>query len=743
MERLRALRWQPGQPGPKLPESVYRRIVIWVAILGLLPAAAALVSGHSERNWLMVAGGSVAVAIAVLFWVLAKIMRALSAAERENRNKTEFLSKSSHELRTPLQAIIGMADLLTTTDLTETQKHYARTISSTGRNLAQLINEILDVTRIEAGKLPIEPVDFDLHGLIKNLCSTFEVEATRKNLRFFTHVDPAAPYLLIGDEMRLQQILLNLVGNALKFTEKGHIEMRVDRQRDDGNTTWFSFSVADTGPGIPKSAQAAVFQRYEQADNTITRKYGGTGLGLTIAKELVQAMGGDDLSLSSEPGIGSTFSFSLPFRRQQNAEAPELQKGEALLFSREENVQEQLSDWLGGWGLTVTISETPPNILAESFGHGKPSIIFVDERSLADVQSFAQAVGRLDPVIRRTVILLRRRSLPPTEGLLRAGVAMSLSFPLDKREVFNAIHAVQADGPVPDGVAPIARFGEPAPSRTSLSVLLADDTAVNRDLIQEVLRRAGHRVYAVSNGADAIEALSANDFDIAICDLHMPEYSGVEVIQAYRAIDAFGASMPFIILTADATHAAREMCKDVGVEQLLTKPIRPRDLIAAVNKVISKSGRTSQSGPRAVDNPVPGLETVWSGSVGKTVAEPQPDTATPQLVDEVYLKGTGLRPAFLQQQIELFETDTRTKLDTLFALHKLGKYDAIRDILHSLKGNAGSLGAPALASFCAEIEQMPISGLKSARGMENLERLQNLYRRTCEALRTSRAGTGD
>jgi two-component system sensor histidine kinase RpfC len=743
MERLRALRWQPGQPGPKLPESVYRRIVIWVAILGLLPAAAALVSGHSERNWLMVAGGSVAVAIAVLFWVLAKIMRALSAAERENRNKTEFLSKSSHELRTPLQAIIGMADLLTTTDLTETQKHYARTISSTGRNLAQLINEILDVTRIEAGKLPIEPVDFDLHGLIKNLCSTFEVEATRKNLRFFTHVDPAAPYLLIGDEMRLQQILLNLVGNALKFTEKGHIEMRVDRQRDDGNTTWFSFSVADTGPGIPKSAQAAVFQRYEQADNTITRKYGGTGLGLTIAKELVQAMGGDDLSLSSEPGIGSTFSFSLPFRRQQNAEAPELQKGEALLFSREENVQEQLSDWLGGWGLTVTISETPPNILAESFGHGKPSIIFVDERSLADVQSFAQAVGRLDPVIRRTVILLRRRSLPPTEGLLRAGVAMSLSFPLDKREVFNAIHAVQADGPVPDGVAPITRFGEPAPSRTSLSVLLADDTAVNRDLIQEVLRRAGHRVYAVSNGADAIEALSANDFDIAICDLHMPEYSGVEVIQAYRAIDAFGASMPFIILTADATHAAREMCKDVGVEQLLTKPIRPRDLIAAVNKVISKSGRTSQSGPRAVDNPVPGLETVWSGSVGKTVAEPQPDTATPQLVDEVYLKGTGLRPAFLQQQIELFETDTRTKLDTLFALHKLGKYDAIRDILHSLKGNAGSLGAPALASFCAEIEQMPISGLKSARGMENLERLQNLYRRTCEALRTSRAGTGD
>jgi len=649
-----------------------------------------------------------------LLRLLKRLTDAIESAECANKAKSNFLASMSHELRAPLQAIVGMSDLLGDTQLNEKQRHYTKTISVTGMNLAHIIDDILDISKIEAGMLSITPVDFDLHALINNTGALLNLQATKKGLRFLVHIDPNTPYLLHADELRLRQILINLVGNAIKFTEKGHVEIRVSLAREDDEQSWISFAVTDTGPGIPKEAQANVFQRFEQADNSITRHYGGTGLGLTISKELVIAMGGE-LSLSSEPGVGTTFSFDLPFKRQTIPESTGGLGGRALIISRDRELADQLKEWLDGWGLAQRLlDDIRPDMVPGIIGEGDYTTVLVDERSVPDPRAFAYTVGLLESITRQTVVLIRRRAIPATATLLEAGLSSVLTLPLDKRLTFNAIHAAQANLQDHAGVVPLSCPPETSQQKISLSVLVADDTSVNQTILQEVLQRAGHYPYIVSDGDEAIDALAVQDFDLAIVDLHMPDRTGIDVVKAYRAMDPLGSPMPFIILTADVTPQAKQACMEAEVDMLLAKPIRPHELVEAINQIVER-----RSAGVRIERRKSTLNVSDNGS---------------PILDYEYLIDLCVNVGIGHDHINEFITNSAAKLLKLETLRTEGKFDVFREVAHALTGNAGTLGASAFSYACRNIEQSSPSYLASEEGARALRHLHVLFDKTHDAL---------
>ncbi|KPK52088.1 MAG: hypothetical protein AMS22_09785, partial [Thiotrichales bacterium SG8_50] len=645
--------------------------------------------------------------------LLNQLTRALKAAESANRAKSNFLATMSHEFRTPLQAIIGMIQLLLDTRLNEKQRNYGKTVVDAAENLVTLLNDILDITKIEAGKLALSPTDFDLHATINNTGALLGVTATSKGLRLLIHIDPNTPFLLHGDEQRLRQILINLVGNAIKFTDAGHIEIRVSLESTDNDIAWIAFSVSDTGAGIPKEAQAHIFERFEQVDRSITRTHGGTGLGLAISNDLVDAMGGK-LSLSSEPDVGSTFSFSLPFNRQDIAEAMTPLKGNALVVSRDIRMIEQLDGWLTGWGLGLrTLDDISALSIADIIGAGDYTAVVVDEKSVSDVREFAYAVGRMDSASRQCVVLIRRGSLPATASLLEAGLPTALTLPLDKRQVFNSVHAAQADhrATTATGVVPLTRIVPPDTKKLSLSILVADDTFVNREIMAEVFRRAGHKVFLCNNGEEALDALTEHDFDLTIVDYHMPGLSGVEVVQAFRAMDPLGEKMPFILMTADATAQAQQVCRDVGFDLMLVKPVRPHQMLEAVDRIIDRKSSGAPFERR------------------KSVREP-----TDSALDYALLASLPFDAETVNQYIDEFIKTTPALLNETEVLRREGKFDAVRDNVHKIHNIAGHLGAAELARACGMLENMSPSVLATEDGAGNVRRLRELFNRACDAL---------
>ena len=654
-----------------------------------------------------------------------QVMRdARDLAERTATARSAFLANMSHEIRTPMNAVLGFVELVLDTELGNEQRRALELVRSSSEALLTILNDILDYSKIEADHLELEEIPFDLHKLVYATTSLLAVRAREKHLELLADVSAGVPRMVRGDPTRLRQVLTNLVGNAIKFTEAGEVLVTTACEGLDEDPARVRFHVRDTGIGIAPEQLNVIFKEFSQADASMTRRYGGTGLGLAISQKLVSLMGGN-LEVASEVGRGSEFFFTLELPVEEPSDAlatarASLGGTRVLVVDDNESNRRILRDILASEGVAVseaTSAAAGLEALRRAVAAGAPYHLTILDAQMPDQNGFELAgVVRADPALSesRLLILTSAGQRGDGERCRTLGIQGYLTKPVSRADLVEALRVVLADPP-PGGAGDLITRHTIAESRRALHVLLAEDNSVNQQVAVAMLVKRGHTVDAVSNGREAVEAVRARPYDVVLMDIQMPEMDGFEATAAIRGL-AGGASLPIIALTAHALSGERDNCLARGMTGYLAKPFKAHELFALVE------GSTDRSRP----TPAPG-----------TLTGPPP-------VDLEAFRNT-LREAGAEEAVDsILDTFSRQAPDRIATLVAAVAGRQANDTMraaHVLRGAAGTIGANRLADILERIEEVARRGGDVSDLREDVQRAEVEAAAVLDHLRRRRAPT--